>query len=513
MQFDFKKFKTIFFHYFMGLSALAMFIAIGVYAYLGSFSRYLSDDYCEAVSTRHSIIGGVLERYEDGSWRAANRYSNLLFVGFSELLGENSMPITTTTMIMLWSVGLCWSVYEFRKLFKFNWSFQTDCFLGLTLGFFILLQIPNLFQTIYWRSSMMTHFAPLVFGSFLFAFCMKQARSSKNEHNPPLRAAPLFLVAKQSPTLVYFIIFFTTFMIAGFSEPPVATMITALGLILVALWVWGSPAVKQKISPLAIFAFTGALFGLMVMVFSPAMTNMIDNSDPSLFELLRDSFLFSFIFIQYSFKELPLPNLLSAFIPFLVIWSYKQLNPIELSQTKKRFLWFIIIASPILMWILIAAGFSPSVYGQGYPIERMRFLARSIMTATFMFEGAMFGLLFQNINLKMKSVWIRWGVGVLFLLIGFAYPLRAALTVYQKNINEYQTRAEMWDLRNEYIIRHAQLGEREIVAPGYSGIYNIKELDDNPKHWVNSCAAKFYGVDSIRAVSIPDEFILEYLSE
>jgi hypothetical protein len=171
------------------------------------------------------------------------------------------------------------------------------------------------------------------------------------------------------------------------------------------------------------------------------------------------------------------------------------------------------IAAPLVMWILIAAGFSPSVYGQGYPVERMRFLACALMTATFMVEGAMFGLFLGSQRPASSQAFIPVLVMILFVLSAFVYPLRAAQRVYRTNVPEYQARAEMWDLRNAYIVRHRQLGETDIVVPGYSAVYSIKELDDNPDHWVNVCAASFYGLHSIRAVSIPDEYILGYLSE
>ncbi len=495
MQFELKKFETIVFRYVMGLCVFAMLIAIGVYAYLGTFSRYLSDDYCEAVEVSHTNpVSAVIKRYTAGDWRAANRYSNLMFVGFSEWLGPNNMQITMSSMVLFWVIGLAWSMHEFRKFFKIDWSLQADCFLGVTLGFFILLQAPNLFQTMYWRSSMMTHFAPLVFGSFQFAFWMKQAARSLND---------------KISLPVYLFIFFGTFIIAGFSEPPVATMVTALVLLILAVFWFVNSPMKEKFLSLLIWAFAGAFLGLFVMVLSPANMNMAVNSRPSMFELLHDSFLFSFYFIEFSLRELPLPNILSATIPLLIVWLYKQVHPSELTQKQKQILWLIIAASPFFMWILIAAGFSPSVYGQGYPVERMRFLARAIMTATFMLEGAMLGFLVQ---FKLAKAG-RWVIASVFLLLGFVYPLRAALYVYRTNVPEYQLRAEMWDLRNAYIMRHAAFGETDIIIPGYSGVHNVKELDDDPDHWVNICAAKFYGVHSIRAVTIPDEYILEYLSE
>jgi hypothetical protein len=500
MYFAQKNFGSAFFRPVMGACALAMLAAIGVYAYLGTFSRYLSDDYCEAnFVNKDGPVIAVIDRYVAGEWRAANRYSNLLFVGFGELLGEHNMPITTAGMVLLWPIGLSWSVHEFRKLFKVDWPVQTDCFLGATLGFFILLQAPNLFQTIYWRSSMMTHFAPIVFGSLFFAFWLKQARRGL-EHKIPRH--------------IQFGILFGTFILAGFSEPPVTTMVTALGLSLPAVWFWVKSPASKKLLTLLAWTFAGAFLGLMVMVLSPANFNMTNNDTLGVIEILRDSFSFSYIFVLFSFKEIPLPNILSAAIPALVVLAYFQSQSVdEPRKSTARLVWTLILVSPFVMWILIAAGFSPSVYGQGFPVERMRFLARSIMSAAFMFEGALIGLLLRDLKLNIKQDVVQWIALGLLVLTGFVYPIRAAVNVYPASVPEYQARAEMWDLRDAYIKRHAAAGEQDIIVPGYSGVYSIKELDDNPEHWVNICAARFYGVNSIRAVSIPEEYLLEALSE
>jgi hypothetical protein len=101
----------------VSISIASFLFAIAMYMKLGTYSYYLADDYCEAVRVNQSTpIQAVIERYSDGAWRAASRYSNITFVGFSELLGENSIPITTVLMIVFYTTGLCWSVSETRKL-------------------------------------------------------------------------------------------------------------------------------------------------------------------------------------------------------------------------------------------------------------------------------------------------------------------------------------------------------------------------------------------------------------
>ena len=120
MRSEIRNYATHIFRYVIGACAFAMLAAIVMYAYLGTFSRYLSDDYCEAVRFENSSpVAAVIERYTAENWpRATMRYSNLLFIGFSELMGKNNMPITITSMVLLWVANLVWCVYEIRKALK-----------------------------------------------------------------------------------------------------------------------------------------------------------------------------------------------------------------------------------------------------------------------------------------------------------------------------------------------------------------------------------------------------------
>lgn len=501
MQFEQKRSQPILFNYILAIGCLALALAIAIYSYLGSFSRYISDDYCEAVRVnRSSPLNAVLERYTTENWpRPTVRYSNLFFVGVSELFGTGSMSGTISIMPLLWSVGLVWSVYELRKLLGINWSFLVDLFFGLSLAFFSFLQAPDLFQTIYWRSAMMTHFAPLVFGSFIFAGLLRSLQ-----------------VVKHSPVKVwvYILLFIGSFIFAGFSEPPTTTALTVLPIFMLIVWLLGKPETKRQQIYLLAVTLLGVLAGLMTMLLSPAGANATQGSDAVLSQVLTDSFFYSYIFMLDSLNTLPLSIFISVLSSFLLICLDVQTDLLtRFSVPGKQKIFLLILLLPLFAWLFIAAGFAPSVYGQGYPVERARFLARVIMIAAFMLDGALIGFLFHKLNFYTKNNIFQWTAAILFVLAGLVYPFRAAVNLYQKNASEFQNRAELWDLRNEYIIRHAKSGEQDIIVPSYSGVYKIKELDDNPQHWVNRCAAGFYSINSIRVVSMPNEAILKYLNE
>src|SRR3712207_3344899 len=61
---------------FIGIST--SLVALGLYAYLGMFSRYGSDDYClSAFFLQENLFEAMIRRYFEDS----SRYTNILFIG------------------------------------------------------------------------------------------------------------------------------------------------------------------------------------------------------------------------------------------------------------------------------------------------------------------------------------------------------------------------------------------------------------------------------------------------
>ena len=459
---------------------IAFAVAIFAFMVLGLYSRHLADDYCEAFRVNSSSpIQAVMERYLTGDWRSANRYSNLLFVGFSERLGRYSMQITMPFMILLWVAGLTWGMHEIRKTFNINWPLQMDIYSGALLGFFSLLQAPNLFQTIYWRSSMMTHFAPLVFGCLLFAFLLRQA--GRDKVAPP----------------VYLFMLFAAFILAGFSEPPTTTMITALPLLMLAVWYWGKPPAKQKLLGLLAWCLSGVLLGLMAMVFSPAAAAIMKDTHPGLLTVILNSFYYSILFMVDSLRTQPIPFFVSTLLPFLLIRLYTQYGTPDPSPVIRRSLPLVMFVIPLLAWLLIAAGFAPSVYGQGFPVERMRFLARTIMIVSVMLEGALLGLLLKGTLDRYHKPLLQWGTLSVFAVVSVIYPLRAAYHIYRSDLHKYRSHAEQWDRRDAQIRQAVSQGAAGLIVPQLDTMEGVQEYKEN--NWVNRCAADYYGLQILSA--------------
>lgn len=495
MGIESKKIEKVFSPVILWVFLLALSASMAMYAYLGTYSRYWADDYCEAASTRSlSPLGAVLQRYTNNTWsadaRPSMRYSNLLLVGISEFLGEKSVQITAPVMILLWTAGLAWSAHEVRKQLKIVWPIQADGLIGLVLAFFSLYQAPNLFQSIYWRTAMMTHFAPLVFASFLFAFLVRQS-------------------SRPISVLSYPAAFLSAYLISGFSEPPATTLVTASALGIAGSFLRRSSRPQSGIMGLLFTVLAGGVFGILTMLLSPAIASVVVDSPPSLVNVFLNSFSYAYVFMADSVAVQPLSMLVLTAISFLSFWLYARRSGFPQFPIQR---WSASLACmlviPVLAWLLIAAGFSPSVYGQGYPVERMRFLAEFLVIVTVVLEGVLLGWLLANTKWKSPPFLSAVAMALLALLV-MVYPVRAAVRLFQEELPAYQKRAQAWDRRDAHIYVLRDSGQTDLIVPQFSGFNGIKELDNLTTHWVNRCAASYYGVNSISAVTLHGPEALE----
>lgn len=470
----------------MILNSFAVLAALLVFAWLGSFSRYQADDFCDTMLVRKAPgLGAVIDRYVAGQWRAADRYSNLLLVSVSESLGQHNMQFIMVAMIVIWVVGLIWTTHGLRRLASLDWPLWLDYFLPATLAFLAILQAPNRFQTLYWRSGMVTHFAPLVFLFLLVGFVLQRIRRSGDR-------LPSFWTG--------LFIFLAAFLVGGFSEPPVTFVIVAVSLALPVILHFAREGTRKRYAlVLLAWLLSGATMAFLVLFFSPAHLT-VGAPARSLPVLAADTLRFTFEFMADSLKVLPVPTAVSILVPGLLFLSlYLGPDRQSLPRVHSRTIWLLVVALPLVVYILIAASFAPSAYGQSYPVERARFLGRILMTAGLMLEGILLGILAGT-----QTVWrvprlpVFALAAVVFLLLGL-YPIRSAWFTLSADLPQYRQLAAEWDARDARIRAFRADGITDIIVSTLPDPYGVRELRDDPKHWINRCAADFYGVHSLSA--------------
>jgi len=468
------------------LGVFAMLISLAIYAYLGIFSRYGSDDYClSAFFLQGNLINAMIQRY----MVSTSRYTNIIFIGIADkLFGWYNVAILPALMLALFVWGLYLLIKESVEILRLEWNHGMVFFLSLLVVYFSVTQAPNLYETLYWRAGMTSHFAPLVMIPFFGTFLVKQIRRVQ-EHSPSFQ--------------VQTACFIIPLMIGGLSEPPTALMIAALFLAIVAAWWWGDARRRRSVLKLFVWSLLGALVALVVMAVAPANSLRTQTATPGLTELVSRIVYYPSYFIVDTLRTFPVPTLFAIVVPamlFYVKYAYASQN---LSREARNRLGILMMTVLLLTYVFIAAGFAPSAYGQSYPVPRARFIGRVLMTAVLIMEGALLGTLASQLRTSFSQSAFLHGFATFTLIILMLYPLRTAWRMLGE-IPVYQERAAAWDARESEIKAMKAEGEKDLVVRFLSS-ERLQDLGDHKGFRLNRCAASLYGVDSIVAVPMKDK--------
>jgi hypothetical protein len=466
-----------FFSFSIWLTGTFSAFVLVIYAYLGTFSRHLADDYCAVDFIKTDFFTALWINYTNVS----DRFSNFMLITLSEVIGPRTVAVLPALMLTLWVIGIAWLLYEASRFSGKVWGTSIILTLTFLLVFLALLQAPNRFQILYWRSSMSAHFAPLVFMPYLTSSILR-----------------LIFVAgkKQLSYWVYPLIFFASFILGGFSEPTVMVFISLLALAIFCARFWMKRPTRGAALSLLIWSFTGMVLALAVMAIAPANSFRLSNAvPPTLPVLFVRTFRYGFDFILNSFRTLPLPTLFTALMPFLIFYNLYASPASALTSSQRTRAQIMLVVIPILSYLLLVASFLPSVYGQSFPVERARFTGQVCLVMGLMIEASLLGSLFAQyrprVPLKLVST--------ILLVVSALYPLRAAW-IALADVPAYRHRAEEWDAREALIYNLREQGQTDLMVYQFDGVEGVKEMDVNANHWVNRCAAKYYEINSIRAV-------------
>jgi hypothetical protein len=469
------------FHIALGIGIFTTSIALVLYGYLGTFSRYGSDDYC--LSAFFHREGNFLQLMVERYMSSSSRYTNILFIGLADrLLGWYNVAILPPLMLALFILGMYLFLKEIVRLASWGWNRFVILLLALLVVYFSVMQAPNLYETLYWRAGMTSHFAPVVFLTFLGAFVVREIR----------RAA-------ERPTSIwaFLLCFLGAIMVGGFSEPPLTMLITILVLALATVFFWDrSPARRARLSVL-FWTLAGSILALVILALAPANSLRLGTPPPSLVELVWKTFKFPMEFILDIFRTMPLSTLVTFLLPAVLFYVYYSRQDQVIPASRSRWILLAIIGVSLLSYLLIAASFAPSVYGQSFPVARARFSGRVVLTCALMANGALIGMLVAQVRTVRTLAVVLSSLAILGLLLLTLYPLRTASRLV-KDMPVYQQRAAAWDARDA-IIRDLQAsGERDLTVP-FLSTELMQDLGDHSEFRLNRCASILYDVNSIRA--------------
>ncbi len=469
-----------FFSFVMIFALLLLSVTLAVYVYRGFYSRYWADDYCQSATLReYGLFGGTWNSYQ--TW--SNRFSAIFLVGVSELFGAKAISFLPAIVILCNILIYALLFYLTFRLKKWKVNLLVSFLISLVFTYFLLLLSPNLFQSIYWRSGMISYFAPLLFlGLTLIVVCLDVLHGIKK---------------------CRFVIFFLLALIlGGFSETFGAFQV---GLWLLTLLLSTTFLKKQNRNILkqdSLYLLAGSLVSLAVIAVAPGNFVRLSSAHAefNFWNLVPLSLKYAAAFVFQAFRSYSLPNLI-LFVEMFVIGLHIDRGAkksIHSTKTMLSFFAFLFLFSCALL-ICIAA---PSVFTmQAYPEERSWMIGRFVTVLVVMLAGFGAGVLSQDWFSHRKI--FSW-LSIIVLLILNLYPLKGAWAEWQQ-LPQWKTVAQAWDRRNAQILDKIDEGETSLTVQALDSIGTVAELTDDPNYWVNVCAANYYGVDEITA--------LEYVNE
>ncbi len=466
---------------------VSMMIPLGVHAYLGWFSRYIADDFCTLGTLRTlGIVGSQMNWYENWS----GRFSFTFTVNLTQLAGPKLTPILPALALALWLLVVTCLILRWQRWLRNPRSIILAFALSGLVIFATLEGSPNIYQSLYWQSGMLTYTLPLILLTAYLGWLLFFAYglSDKIRHSWVIPASGA-----------------ATFVFGGFSE----TYVSVQTALLISLFILSTIMLKGKkrrqVNTFLGAGIVGSVLAMLVIVLAPG--NLVRRSlmppSPDLLLLIKKSLKDVYIFSVISFRRQPVIVVLSIFLPALI--GFLTFPERRVKKPLRSFDWirwlFPLVVIPILTAVLILASIMPSEYAiSSYPDGRVL-----IMPAYFLFLGlALWGL---SLGSRLRSLIVikrEWILSTSSLVLGlaicallvFGFVSAKTLTEQVQIARQY---AQAWDKRDRTLKNIAEDQDEPIPVPSLRHMGFLAEIGYDPDEWINRCMAQAYGVDAVVA--------------
>ena len=457
------------------LLAASFVLPLVAYAYLGSFSRYMGDDYSISNIVRtHGLLGSQIHWYQ--AW--TGRFSFTFVASLLALIGPATPRFIPGLLLTLWFVATVWAIY------KVSWP--RAILFGGFLIFATLETAPNVSQSLFWQTGALTYVAPLIALS-LYVGLLGGGVHERHKFFNLLCAGIL------------------TFVAGGFSDAYLVLQTFGLILCRVIVDIFAEADFKSRIKPYLLAGLIGSLVALIIVVAAPG--NSIRQgyfpNQIGVFNLLVLTIAFSVRFVAKLVLTHPLITLSSLVLPLFIVLR-------DVSQGDKptwdrrlciRLLWI----TPLAVLVLIMCCSASAIYAMSEMLpERARILLSFVFVCgTLVWSRAAGEYLAGEllpISRNTKNIIL---VAALLLLI--VSPVMSFFSTFGVR-DEARSFAVDWD-RQDSELKTAQQNGIAHVAVRQIGDFQSRigkgesdlQLRTDHSFWINRATATYYGFKSLRA--------------
>lgn len=471
------------------LLAASFVLALVSYGYLGSFSRYMADDYsAPQMIRRHGFLGAQISSYQ--GW--TGRFSFTFVADFFALIGQATPPFLPGLLLSLWFAGAVWAIYQICSLAgRISWA-RVVLFAAFLI-FATLETAPNVSQSLYWQTGALTYVAPLIPFSFYVGVV---ARGVRDWQSYVLYKFGLLCAG------------ILTFVAGGFSDAYVVLQSCGLILFIVAVEIAAGVDFKPRVRPFLIVGLVGSLLALTIVAVAPGNSVRLTYFPKLLggWDILTLTVRYSVGFIAKQVLTHPLVYLLSLALPLLIV--LRNFSRVTEPRWDRRLCTWILLSTPVAVFLLIMSCIALGVFAMSTMVpERARILLSMVLVCGTMIWSCVAGeYLAQDllvVTSKVRQI-IRATAAVTLLLLTVS-----PLISFFSNLairDKARSYAADWDRQDSELKAAQQNGVADLQVKQIGDFQSRigkgpcdLHLRTDPTFWINRVTAGYYGIRSVRA--------------
>jgi uncharacterized protein DUF6056 len=466
------------------LLLLALFCApLVTHIYLGSYSRFIADDFCSsAVARSQGILRGSVYWYMNWNGRFSANFLDSLF-GY---LGPAATPYATGLVIIVWFTVLAMAVGQLVPAIE-NREVQLlqCCIMAAVILFACLHVIPLVGQSLYWGQGMRSVVPPLILGTAYVALIANKSKSID-------RAGPLWIITAAV----------LTFIAVGFAETYFAVQTAAIIFAVVIATVLRRYALpnRRNYFVLLIAGLAGSLAGGLVMFVAPG--NRFRQSafppPPALRGLLSISWRglseFFAVVVPGPGKWFVWPGLiLCGFIFGLQLLQPRRSSPSRVSV-------WTLIWLPLIAFVLLLACWVPMAWGTSLTLAYRTFIIPAYVLVCFVIcwsyvAGRVCRSAYGSFAHRAPAV--ATALPLIALLAFGVFAARITRDMWQLR-PLFAGYARRWDEREQTTQRAKAQGLPYAVVLRQHNWAALDEIAVDPKiTWLTKCVQDYYGIGVI----------------
>ena len=468
-------------------------LPLAAHAYLGTFSRYLADDFCTASSLRR-LGFAASQAYWYETW--SGRFSFTFVVSLAQAVGPSLTPWLPSLALLAWLAA--WLYFGRRVLgdsLRMGWPVWIP--IGAVHAFATLHGAPSVYQSLYWQTGMTTYVLPMVLAIAYVGWMWPYATSGAETTKPGFRMKPGFGFG--------FVSFGVAFLLGGFSETYVALQTTALGMGLLLSLAFIEKEDRAKAATLIGFGLMGSILAGLVLALAPGtqVRSGLMPPHPALAELVRATLKDGYLFLARTVKGSPAAIALAVGLPcsFVLIRDLAAAATGSIGKELRRRTVIVLILLPVLIPILMLSTIAPYEYAiSSYPDARVLVSTMFVLAGGLVVWGAALGRLLAGIPVLQSRRGSLAAIGLAAIAtLGLALASIQTASSTLDSAPVARSYAQTWDKRDADLRRIAPAGEEPVATPSLRHMGGLAEIGRDPEEWINRCVAGTYGLEAVVA--------------